>query len=263
MWGDLFCGAVFAGFLIFANLSVFHPEWDKHANRETADPDWFFILLLSYGLYGFMLLLSWWLAWACRHARLRLDEGGVEFQHGLLLTRVRWEDVKKASWRLISQKVTLTGNAGHTNVGFGVYTLKDKCEIIVALHEALSGREQENWEEIARRFIRRERQPVSLPRSERILFWWCGGLLAVSVIAAVGLPWAPNHSELRGGFWMLEFLCATAGGTLVLLAIWELIRHQRTWRVVAGLVLALAASGVVGAAMVHAVNAQLIHLRPR
>jgi hypothetical protein len=261
IWLGVVCGAVFVGALIFTNLLVFHPEWDKHANGETPASGWFFILVESYGVYGFMLLLACWYGWTCRHARLRVDASGVELQHGLQLKRVRWEDVKKVSWGLRSQKVTLTGSAGRTNVNFGVYTLKDKHEIIVALHEALGGQEQENWEKIARRFIRRERRPVSLPQSERMLLRYCGGLLVVSVIAAVGLPGTPNHSEWRRGFWLLEVLCAMGGTTLVLLVIWEMIRYQRTWRVVASLVLALAASGVAGVAMVHAVSAKLIQLR--
>ena len=45
------------------------------------------------------------------------------------------------------------------------------------------------------------------------------------------------------------------------MAIWELIRYQRTGKVFASLALAVAASGVSLAAMACAVTSQLVHLR--
>ncbi len=260
IWISAACTTFFAGFLIFVTLSVFSPRWDP--NHEIPDSTQFALLLVSYGLFGFMLLWSCWLGWAGLLARLRLDEHGVEFQDGLQLRRLRFADVRKVSWRPRWKIVTFTDATKRTRLNLEFYTPADRREIAAALHQTLAGCEQEGWEAFAAVLRSGRPPPVSLPRSERILFRWGGGVLAVSIIAAAGLLWAPNRLELRRGFYILEVFCAGGGIALVLVAIRELIYYQRTRKIFAGLVLALTACAVAVVTIAYAISTQLIHLRP-
>ncbi len=264
MWLGVFFITFFGGVLIFSTLFALHPEWDKQ-DQDTPPNAWFVILLFSYGTYGFMWLASCWHCWSSWHARLRLDQNGVEFQNGQRLRTVAFAGVEKVRWRLIARKVTLTGLGQRATVDFNPYSPKDQREIVAALREALAGREHVGWEKFAANIFPRprpQRQPVSLPWSERVLLWGGGAILALSAFLAMGLHLTAGRSEWRFIF-MATGMNVMAGSAWVILALRELIRYQRTWKVWASLGLALVACGVAVAAMADVEMAQFIRIPMR